>query len=124
MELIAEGININELPGYESLLAEGQKGEVRVYLDRTLSVEEIQQIDDSIRAQGVVLTGPVVQVARVLVISFQKALIPLAIIATVVTSLVAAVLGWQILKTISTIPWWTYAGITGILILVLLLRRR
>ena len=114
MELIAEslGNNLSNLSDYENKFSEGALGELRIYLDRPLYQNEIDQIEYDIRSQGVILTAPIVQDARVLVIKFKKAIAPLAIIAIAVGGILAVgagLLGWQIWKSTQLgVPLWAW----------------
>ena len=116
MNLIAEGLSLSELEACESLLPEGQKGEVRIYLDRNLTSSEIQQVEDRILAEGVVLTSSIQSVEGILVIPFQKAIAPLAIIVVVVGLVAATVLGWQLMSDFLGIPVWMWIVGGGLLV--------
>ena len=117
MNLIAEGLSLAELEACESLLPEGQKGEVRIYFDRSLTPSEVQQIANEILAEGVVLTGSVKTVDGILAISFQKMLAPLAIIVAVVGGLaIATILGWQLMSDFVGIPVWMWIVGGGLLV--------
>ena len=103
LELVAEnlGSDISFLGDYEVCYQEGDTGELRLYVDQPLSYDDVSQLEYEICSQGVVLIGPIKQDARVVVISFQKAIAPLAIIAIIVGGIVAiaaGLLGWQIFK--------------------------
>ena len=111
MELIAEhlGSDITTLSDYESYYQEGDKGELKLYLDRMLYQDEIKQLEYELCNQGVMLTAPITQDARILVIKFQKAIAPLLIIGGAIAVLVVGIVGWQLLKTsVSNIPVWTW----------------
>ena len=111
MLVVAEGLTLAELGSYEPLLAEGQQGEVRIYLDRILVLSEIQQIEDEILAQGVVLTDHIQSADGILVIPFQKMLAPLLIVGLVVSGILAvgtAIFGWQLLTNVQGIPIWIW----------------
>ena len=122
MELIGEylGQDLSLLPNYETYLSEGDRGEVRFYVDRQVSEEKIQELQDSLLSEGVTLTEPISQIARVLLIKFEKRLAPLAIIAIVVGGIIAAgagLLGWQIWKTTQMgIPIWVWVVAGGALL--------
>ena len=128
MELIGEylGQDLSSLPNYEVYYGEGDRGEVRFYVDRMLSEEKIQELQDRILNEGVVLTEPITEVARIVSIKFEKRLAPLAIIAIavgVVVVAVGAVIGWQIFKTIQWgVPVWVWL-VGGGALLYLLLRK-
>ena len=111
MYLIAAGQDINELPQYESTLEELDKGEVRFYLDHPVSEDVLRSIEEDITSQGVILTGPILQDAGMIIVPFQKALAPLLIIAGAVAAgivVFAGVLGWQLFSWMSQVPWWAW----------------
>ena len=114
-ELVAQGSDLSELPKYESLFSEGDRGELRLYLEQPATQEELQEMQDI----GVVLTEPIAQDAGVMVIKFEKRVAPLVIFAG---AILVAVVGWQLLKTVSEVPIWAWvAGAIGV---VMLLRRK
>lgn len=118
-QLVAEQLNgnIESLPSYEVQFAEGDTGELRLYLQRPLYQEEIDQLEQQILSQGVLLTEPISQDARVLVIKFRKAIAPLAIIATSVGLITSILIGWQIFKESgSSIPTWIWVICGGIVL--------
>jgi len=127
-KLIGEylGQDLSSLPDYEAHYAEGDRGEVRFYVDRMLPEEKIQELQDRILNEGVVLTEPIEQNSRIISIKFEKRLAPLAIIAIavgVVVVAVGAVIGWQIFKTIQWgVPVWVWL-VGGGALLYLLLRK-
>ena len=98
MELIAQGSALSSLGSYENLFQEGDKGEVRIYLSNSLSEVQVANLNSSIVNAGVLLTHPIEQVSRIIVIPFQKAFPPLAIIAAIIASIGAIILGWQLLR--------------------------
>jgi hypothetical protein len=111
MQLVAEhiGNNITVLSDYENQFNEFDSGEVRFYVEQDLSNEEIAQLESDIVGQGVVLTSPILQDANMIVIKFRKELAPLAIIALAVGGMGAiGILGWQLFKYISAVPWWVW----------------
>ena len=124
-KLIGEylGQDLSSLPDYEAHYAEGDRGEVRFYVDRMLPEEKIQELQDRILNEGVVLTEPIEQNSRIISIKFEKRLAPLAIIAIavgVVVVAVGAVIGWQIFKTIQwgVSVWVWLVGGAGLLYLI------
>ncbi len=125
-ELVGESLSqdLTGLSQYETQYNEGDTGEVRVYLSGQLDNEALRAIEDKIRGQGLVLTGPITQDARVLVIPFKKAIAPLAIIAIVVGAVAlvgSTILGWQIFKSVQAgVPLWVW-GIGGAALLYLIL---
>ena len=127
-ELIGEhlGQDLSSLPNYETYYAEGDRGEVRFYVERQLPMERIQELQDRILNEGVVLTEPIEQASRVISIKFEKRLAPLVIIAIavgIVVVAVSAVLGWQIFKSIQWgVPVWVWL-VGGGALLYLLLRK-
>ena len=124
-ELVGERLsnNLAELPEYEDLFAEGSRGELRLYVNQPLSEYQLGQMENELLNQGVTLTEPISQIARVVSIKFEKRLAPLAIIAIVVGAIVAigaALLGWQIWKTTTAgVPSWVWVvGIGAVLYLI------
>ena len=124
MELVGERIgNLSNLSDYEVYFGEGDNGELRVYLQRPLYQDEIDKLENEICSQGVVLTAPITQDARILVIKFQKAIAPLLIIGGAIAAIVAGVTGWQIFRTTQMgVPLWVW-GVGGIALLYLLFRK-
>lgn len=125
-KLVAESLtgNMAELDNVETQFNELDTGEVRVYVDRALTDDELQQLDTEIRKQGVTLVESVFQDARVIHINFQKRIAPLLIIAGVIGTFLAGitgVLGWQIWRTSKVgVPWWAWVlglGAMGYLLL-------
>jgi hypothetical protein len=122
MELIGEQItgDLSTLSTYQSRL--GDVGEVRIYLDKPLSQEQIDKIQNDIISQGGVLNGDVTQDAGMLIIPFVNTVNPgigalpiLLIVAGVVAVVAGGILGWQIFQASSDtgIPtWvWVFAGV-------------
>ena len=108
-ELVAESLtsNLDSLSSYETYFKEGDTGELRIYLNRTLTSSELQWIQDKIIEQGVVLTEPVSQVARIVYVKFEKRIAPLLIIGGAVAAVFAGITGWQVFKfTEAGIPLW------------------
>ncbi len=128
MELIAESLtgNLETLSQYESSLAEGARGEVRVYVSQDLEQQQLDDIENQLLTKGVVLTGHVVQDARTVIIPFQKAIAPLLIIGLIVGGLGligSTVLGWQIFSDplgfkLLGIPWYVW-GIGAVALMYL-----
>ena len=123
-ELVAENKELKKLSLTEELFAEGDIGEIRFYLDRALSESEVATIESELRQQGVTLIGPVVQEHGILAVGFQKAIAPLLLIALVVGTLGAGVLGWQVFK-LSTggVPTWVLL-IAGMAVVYLMFRSK
>jgi hypothetical protein len=125
MLLLAEqlGNSVEALPELEEYYREHDKGELRLYLNQNLDEATLCDIEKGILDQGVVLTDHVVQDGGVLVIRFQKALAPLAIIAIVIGGIFAigaALLGWQIFKSVMAgVPIWVWIA-AGALVLYLI----
>ena len=124
-EIIAEKLgDLSSLSNYESKFGEGDTGELHLYLDRILYANEITQLEQMIIRQGVVLTEPIVQDARMVVIKFRKEIAPLLIIGGAVVAIVGSVLGWQIWKTSQMgVPVWVW-GVGGIALLYLMTRTK
>ena len=110
MKLIAEGTQLSEVIPLESEFAEGNKGEIRLYLDREMSDSELVALETSLLEQGVVLTDVVKQDARIVLISFQKAIAPLIIIGGIA---IAGLLGWQLYKQVTEIDMTTMLLVGG-----------
>ena len=87
--------NLSTLPNYEDMVQDGDSIEVRIYLMTPLDQEAFDQIEYDLCSQGVKLTGPIVQGARILVIPFQKEPTTLNAIAATVQVLVT---GWQLVS--------------------------
>lgn len=125
MELVGEfiGGDISRIPGLESAFNEFEEGEAHFYLSSPLSQMEIDRLDRTLREQGVVLTAPVTQDARTLLIRFRKEFGPMAVITIAVAAVIAVgtgILGWQVFKVTQLgIPIW--AWIIGVTALVYLL---
>ena len=124
MKLIGEDIGheLDSLPKYEGYYKEGDIGELRLYVAETLSEDILGNLEHNIRSQGVVLTAPIIQEARIIVIKFQKAIAPLLIIAGAVGIVVVGIIGWQLWKEPLGIPWWVWI-IGGGALAYLLLRK-
>ena len=104
MKLVKESLenSLVNLSEYDKYFAVGDTGELRIYLQDNLSQSNIDQL--TLNLQGVILTFPIVQDARILVIRFQKAVGTLAIIGE---STVNGVIGWQLFKVTGAVfPVW------------------
>ncbi len=114
------GHTITDLPDHEKEYMEGEYGELQIYTSDSLAPYQIQQLEDDIRARGVVLSGPITHDARTVFIPFQKAQIPLALIASAVAALIVivptSIVGWQLYKTFTGVPKWIYLGLGGLAI--------
>ena len=125
MELIGESLsnNLSNLSSYEVYFKEGDTGELRVYLERSLYQDEMDCIQTEILSQGVILIAPVTQDARILVIKFRKTIAPLLIIGGAIAAIVIGTIGWQLLRTETAgIPLWTW--ITGVGFILYTVSRR
>ena len=124
MQLVAQGLDINKLEQSESLLAEGEAGEVRLYLSQEPTIEQLQELQDGLLERGVILTEPIAYDARIVSVKFRKGIAPLVIIGLVVGGLFATGIGWQVFKaTRAGIPLWVI-GLGGAALLYLLLRSK
>jgi len=122
MLLVAEGPTMTGVAEYETMYQEGDKGELRLYLNQELGQTLINEMEQKIRSQGVVLTSPIMQESRIIVIRFQKAMIPLAIIGTAVTGLGASLVGMQLFKIEPLgIPIWAWV-VGGVALTYLIFR--
>jgi len=120
--LVAEQLtnNFDEVPQYESKFAEGDTGELHIYLQNDLNEEQIDILQQDILSKGVVLTAPIVQDARILIIKFKKALAPLSIIASSMSLVASTLVGWQIYKTSGTaIPNWLWFALGGVILVTI-----
>ena len=122
MSIIAQGVAISELAGYDSALQAGDRGEVRLQVARPLSGEELAGIQRGLEERGVMLTAPVSQSGNMVSIRFAKASPPQGVGAFAITdpmlvSMVyvlagaaAVVIAWWLIKsTFTAIPWWVWA---------------
>lgn len=100
LALVAESLDsdLSVLENYESIYRENDKGELRLYTDSTLSQITLQELEDKITSEGVHLSGPITQDARIIHIKFEKRIAPLAIIAIAIGVVIAGILGWQLFK--------------------------
>jgi len=116
MELVAEGTSLTDLSSLDSMFKEGETGVVRIFLTDDMSVGDIAELERQLVEEGVVLTAPIAQDARVLEIHFQKASFPLLIIAALVAgAALVGIFGWQLFSGLSKVPWWAWmAGIFGL----------
>ena len=111
MRLVAEslGPDMTSLDKYESYYGEGSKGELRVYMNRELTQNEMSYVGDEIIRQGV--CGSISQGARILFVSFEKRVAPLLIIATIIGATISGILGWQLFKEVGVPAWaWMVGG--------------
>lgn len=112
--LIAQGEDLSTIGSVEQFFNENDYGEMRVYVDHTISEQEIVDIEQSILSQEVVLTTPIIQDSNILIIKFQKKIAPLIIIAGVLVAAVGGILGWQVFQaTKYGIPVWAW-GLLGL----------
>ena len=122
MKLVAEklGNDLSSLSDYESQFREGDKGELRLYVDRPLYQDELEQLGSEILGQGVNLTDTIKQDARIVMIRFEKRIAPLLIIALAVGALGVGILGWQMWQTtMRGVPLWVWGvGIGALLYLI------
>ena len=109
MELIGEnlGSNISSLDKYEVYYNEGDEGELRLYVSESVSENVLVSLENEILGQGVTLTAPIVQEARIISVKFRKEIAPLLIIALAVGAIIVGLLGWQIFQlVVAGIPLW------------------
>lgn len=118
--LVAEQLtqSLGEVPQYESKFSEGDTGELRLYLTQDLSQIQIDNLESDIIGKGIVLTNSVVQDARILIISFKKAMPPLSEIKESISKIGGQfIIGWQLFKDEKWgMPLWAWALIGGALI--------
>lgn len=126
--IIAEklGSDVSSLLDYESHYREGDTGELIVYLQEPLNYEEMEQLETEISGQGVILTAPIQQDAKMLVIGFRKAIAPLAIIAGALAVVAAVIIGWQLFKAVSAVPTWAWilGGLAGAYCIIRLIGKK
>jgi len=125
MELVAEGTELNKLSEAKPLFAEGDKGELRLYIDKKLTDDEIYNLENELCNKGVTLTKPIKQEAHIVFIGFQKASEPLDTIKDILGKVKDFFInGWQLLKEGIGVPWWGWAiGVGAIGLLIFTLRR-
>jgi len=107
LELVAQGTNINEAKEAERYLPEGSDAELRLYLSDSAPGWSIWTLENSLKAVGVPLRGPVEQTANVISIKWRKgfAWLPLIVIALVAIGIIASLLiSWQLLKVVGGSP--------------------
>ena len=100
MKLVAQGEEVQYLGSVERLFQEGESGEVRLYLNRTLSEPELTNLRQDIKAKGGVLVGEIRQVGGIASIRFRKELPFLLLLVPLLAG--AGVVGWQVLKPETT----------------------
>jgi len=107
--LIAEGTELDQIGNYESYFNEYDRGEVRFYTEYELTPEQVAQLEEDIRSQGVYLTAPIIQDSRIVYIQFEKRIAPLLIIGGIVAAIIGSILGWQIFQTTQMgVPLWAW----------------
>lgn len=91
MILITEhiGNDLSTLPTHLDLFKEGEKGEVRIYLEEPLIQEEFDKVRQALAGMNVR------QDARILLVEFRRNSDPLTLIALSVT---VGIVGWQLFK--------------------------
>ena len=105
MDLIAEDTDIQSLAAQEPLLQEGDRAEVRIYLNRELPESAVRQLTKELADKGVVLTEPITCESRMLSIKFEKRALPLVPIAIAVMGVLGTgFLGWQLFKPLWGAP--------------------
>ena len=109
--LLGEGISISHLPQMEARLPEGSTGELRLYLENPVTQSEIDTLQENLSG---VLTGPIHQVSRVLIIPYRKSFGPLLLIIAALALIPLVVLGWQLFKSLQNIPLWVWLAAAGL----------
>ena len=123
MQLLAEGSTLNDLQEADSLFVVGDRGEVRLYLNREPTASELQLLEDRLVDQGMVLPEPVAYDARVILIRFTQGAAPWGIVGTVASGLFGgAIIGWQVFGEQKGIPGWCWLAI-GVVGGVILLKK-
>ena len=124
-KLIAEnlGCDIGGLADHESQYSHGETGELRIYLQRPLYHDEIEEIRKELDMTG--MFQEICQDARILLIRFRKASSPLLAIIAVLALISSAILGWQLFKgDTMDVPAWLVIGVAGAAMLILSRRRK
>lgn len=121
--LVAQGFGSPEEIGlYDDYFEENDEGEVRFFLNHTLTPDELAFLQNEILASGVTLTGPITQSEGIVFIPFRKEIAPLLIIGGIVGAIALAgggILGWEIFKaTKAGVPIWVWI-IGGLAVLYL-----
>ena len=80
----------------ERFFQEGERGEVRIYLQKPLSEPELITLSQTIKAKGGVLTGEIQQVGGIIIMPFRKELPFLLLLVPLLIGV--GVVGWQVLK--------------------------
>ncbi len=119
--------NTTDIAVLENKFASGDIGELRLYLSQDMTDDELKLLEDNIKSKGVILTDPIKEDAKTLVIRFQKASDPLVAITDSLSSLGIDFSAWQLIKNtmVSSIPTWLWVagGLSLLLILYLALRK-
>ena len=111
LKIITEGDrwNLNTLGQYEGNFAEGDRGELRLYLSVNVPDWSLTALQNSIQFAGVELWDNIKQDNRIVYIRFKKAIAPLMIMAIIIAAAIAIVillLGWQLFKEVKELgPW-------------------
>jgi len=124
VELVAENLDgtMNGLVEAGAHFAEYDTGEVYIYRQNELNESQLQDLQDQLLAEGVVLTEPIAQDARMIVIKFRVEMLPFAAIAAIVAA-VGGLIGFTVfkdkvvtfLKAPFGVPWWVWAvGAVGV----------
>ena len=86
-------------------------------MSQDLTQIQIDDLEKDIVSKGVILTNPITQDSRVLIISFQKSMAPLLAIIESASTVGGVIIGWQLLKDEKFgLPLWGWALIGGALI--------
>ncbi len=122
--------NTTDITVLENKFITGDVGELRLYLSQDMTDDELKSLEDNIKSKGGILTEPIKEDARTLVIKFQKASDPLVLITDTLSSLGINFSAWQLIKsgtnsTVSSIPTWLWVagGLSLLLIWYLALRK-
>ena len=123
MDLVAEGTDIKDIAAYDALFSEGDRGEVRIYLNTEMSEPAIRQLTKELMEKGALLTGPITCESRILSIRFEKRVAPLLIIAGIASVLGIGFAGWQVFKPkwgaplgVPMVVWVAGAALIGVLL--------
>jgi uncharacterized membrane protein YdcZ (DUF606 family) len=110
MNVIAEGTTPQELESAMSQFKAGQTGEIRFYLDKSLTPDEITGLYNKLLASGFILTEPLKQEGTILSVEFQKtsSLQGIGSFWTDLWSYIKA--PFQVLSTMLKVPWWVWVG--------------
>ena len=116
--IVAEALNndLKPIPQYGNNYAEGDTGQLRLYLLRILYADELSQIENDILSTEAEIRY-IKQDASMLVIGFRKGFDPLTIIATAVSAIASILIAWQLVKdSANPVPVWIWLAVGGVMV--------